>query len=58
MSFGASLFSQIETATITPIKTKRKFKDGSLYGMWGYTQATYSKSTIHFKDNSNTKIKQ
>ncbi len=54
MSFGASIFSQIETATITPIKTKRKFKDGSLYGMWGYTQATYSKSTIHFKDNSNT----
>ena len=54
MSFGVSLFSQIETATITPIKTKRKFKDGSLYGMWGYTQATYSKSTIHFKDNSNT----
>ncbi len=54
MSFGVSLFSQIETATITPTKTKRKFKDGSLYGMWGYTRATYSKSTIHFIDNSNT----
>ena len=51
--FTVSLFSQVETSTITPTKTKRKFKDGSLYGMWGYTRAAYSKSTIHFKDHSN-----
>ena len=51
--FTVSLFSQAETLTITPTKTKRKFKDGSLYGMWGYTRAAYSKSTIHFKDHSN-----
>ncbi len=51
--FTVSLFSQAETLTITPTKTKRKFKDGNLYGMWGYTRAVYSKSTIHFKDHSN-----
>lgn len=52
--FSVSVFSQVETLTITPTKTKHKFKDGKIYGTWGYTRAIYSKSDIHFKDNTNT----
>lgn len=53
-SFLVSNFAQTVTATSSEtVKTKRKFKDGSLYFLWGYTRATYSKSTIHFKDRSN-----
>jgi hypothetical protein len=32
---------------------KGKTKKGSFYFMFGYTRATYSKSTIHFEDHSN-----
>jgi hypothetical protein len=33
--------------------TEKKKKKGSLYVSFGYTRAAYSKSTIHFSDNSN-----
>jgi len=56
VSFTVSVFSQIPTSSVSiiPTKTKNKFSDGSMYLLWGYTRAMYSKSTIHFSDNSNT----
>lgn len=38
------------TNTIQP-KTKKR---GDIYFTWGYTKAWYSKSTLHFKNSSNT----
>ena len=56
LSFTVSVFSQLPTSSlpINPTKTKKKFSDGSMYLLWGYTRAMYSKSTIHFSDDSNT----
>ena len=56
VSFTVSVFSQLSTSSfsIIPTKTKNTFSDGSMYLLWGYTRAMYSKSTIHFSDNSNT----
>lgn len=45
-------FSQTDAVTSNTLSTKKK--KGSLYLMWGYTRAAFSKSTIHFKDHSNT----
>ena len=49
---GNLCISQTEAATTNSISTKKK--KGSIYLMWGYTRATFSKSTIHFVDRSNT----
>ena len=53
LCFSVSAFSQTETSENAAKINKRKFKDGNLYIMWGYTRAMYSKSDVHFKDNSN-----
>ncbi len=46
-------FSQVEVSPLATATTK-KTRKGNIYLMWGYTRATYSKSTIHFEDHSNT----
>ena len=46
-----SSFSQTEAASSGTVTAKKK---GSFYGMWGYTRAAYSKSTLHFVNHSNT----
>jgi hypothetical protein len=40
--------------TSTEIKTESKKQKGNLYFSFGYTRACYSKSTIHFKDHSDS----
>ena len=49
-----SSFSFAQTDAVTTNTISSKKKKGNFYIMWGYTRATFSKSTIHFKDNSNT----
>lgn len=44
-------FSQTNAIASTSVTTTKN--KGSFYFMWGYTRATFSKSTIHFKDHSN-----
>jgi hypothetical protein len=49
-----SSFCLAQTDAVITNTLSSKKKKGSFYGMWGYTRATFSKSTIHFKDHSNT----
>ncbi|MCY7327173.1 MAG: hypothetical protein LH618_01335, partial [Saprospiraceae bacterium] len=50
-SFGFASISQTDAVGSGTLTTKKK---GKFYFMWGYTRAAYSKSTIQFKNNSNT----
>jgi hypothetical protein len=47
-----SSYTQTDAALV-PSSTKFS-KKGNIYMLWGYTRAMYSKSNIHFQDNSNT----
>ena len=47
-----SVFSQTEAANTPSVSSVKK--RGNFYFLWGYTRAKYSKSTIQFKDRSNT----
>ena len=49
---GNLCISQTDAVTSNSVSVKKK--KGSIYLMWGYTRATFSKSTIHFADHSNT----
>lgn len=57
--FSISSFSQVEDTNknlsdnALPTLLPAKKQKGSLYLLWGYTRCAYSKSNIHFVDNSN-----
>lgn len=54
---GTFASSQTETSPSSEA-TKKSHKKGNMYVMWGYTRATYSKSTIHIVNHSNTYYSQ
>jgi hypothetical protein len=49
----STAFSLAQTEAITTNTLSSKKKKGSFYLMWGYTRAWYSKSDLHFTNNSN-----
>jgi hypothetical protein len=50
--FGMAFSLSAQTDDLNPLKAPEKNKKSQWYITWGYTRAAYSRSTIHFKDES------